>query len=217
MNLQGCRVQHHHHASPGRRQVQSARCAIRFFPNSLLLAQEKSVLFGLSIVMVRSVARFAPFAGVRIVGKAEEVASRQRIRKQVLKNDGRRATLQAIGGILNHACAGPAWQGRDSAAGGRPQEFDDAEVLKLKKVLHDDVGLAKFNMPCWKRRLPFLRPVSMECLRQTLKRLGFAWRLWRARAAIGKKCRPGRLDWGDWVRKQAQNMVSNLYAFSTQL
>ena len=125
--------------------------------------------------------------------------------------------MQAIGGVLNHACVDPAWQGRDSAAGGRPQELDDAEVLKLKKVVHDEVGLAKFNMPCWKRRLLFLRPVSMECLRQTLKRLGFAWRLWRAEAAIGKKCKPGRLDWGDWVRKQAQNMVSNFYVFSTQL
>ena len=41
--------------------------------------------------MVKSVARFSPVAGGRIVGKAEEGASRQRIRKEVLKKDGRRA------------------------------------------------------------------------------------------------------------------------------
>ena len=55
--------------------------------------------------MVKSVARCSPFARGRIVGKAEEGASRQRIRKEVLKKDGRRAILQAIGGVLKHARA----------------------------------------------------------------------------------------------------------------
>ena len=172
----------------------------------------ESALFVLSVVMAKSVARFTPFARGRIVGKAEEGASRRRIRKEVLKKDGQRATLQSIGGVLSHARADPAWQGRDSAAGGRPQELDDAEVRKLKKLVHDEVGLAKLNMPYLKKRLPFLRRVSKECPRQALKRLGFAWRLRRAKAAIGKKYKPGRLDWSDWVRKQPQKDL-NRYAY----
>ena len=102
--------------------------------------------------MVKSVARFTPFARGRIVGKAEEGASRQRIRKEVLKKDGRRATLQAIGGVLKHARADSAWQGRDSAAGGRPQELDDGEVRKLMKVVHEEVGLAKLTIPYLKSK-----------------------------------------------------------------
>ena len=56
--------------------------------------------------MGKSVAGFTPFAMGRIMGKAEEGAGRQRIRKEVLKRDGHRATLQAIGGVLKHAHAG---------------------------------------------------------------------------------------------------------------
>ena len=162
--------------------------------------------------MVKSVARFTPFARGRIVGKAEEGASRQRIRKEVLKKDGRRATLQAIGGVLKHARADSAWQGRDSAAGGRPQELDDGEVRKLMKVVHEEVGLAKLTIPYLKKRLPFLRRLSKECLRQALKRLGFSRRLRRGKAAIAKKYKPARLDWSAWVRKQPQKDL-NRYAY----
>ena len=76
-------------------------CSWPAWPNG----SSSSFLFSLSGAMVKSVARFTPFASGRIVGKAEEGASRQRIRKEVLKKDGRRATLQAIGGVLKHARA----------------------------------------------------------------------------------------------------------------
>ena len=56
--------------------------------------------------MGKSTARFTPFARGRIVGKAEEGASRSKIRKEVRKKDGSRAALQAIDRVLNHAQAG---------------------------------------------------------------------------------------------------------------
>ena len=74
--------------------------------------------------MGKPMARFTPFTRSRIVGKAEEGASRSKIRKEVRKKDGKMATPQSIHDVLEHARTDPAWQGRDSAAGGRPQELD---------------------------------------------------------------------------------------------
>ena len=71
--------------------------------------------------MAKSTARFTPFARGRIVGKAEEGASRRKICSEVFKKDGKRATLRAVGGVLNHAKADPKWQGENSSAGGRPR------------------------------------------------------------------------------------------------
>ena len=131
--------------------------------------------------------RFSTFARGRIVGKREEGASRESIRKTVLKKDGKRATLRSIDGVLATARDDPEWQGQDSSAGGRPQELDDKEVAKIKKLIHDEVGLAKVTVAYMKKRLPFLRRVSKECVRQTVQRLGFAWRLRRGKAAVAKK------------------------------
>ena len=71
-----------------------------------LNGSSSALFFTLSGAMVKSVARFTNFARGRIAGKAKEDAGRQRIRKEVLKKDRRRATLQAIVGVLKHAHAG---------------------------------------------------------------------------------------------------------------
>ena len=51
--------------------------------------------------MVKTSARFSPFARGRIAGKAEEGAGREKIRREVLKKDGTRASLRAIQGVLS--------------------------------------------------------------------------------------------------------------------
>ena len=56
-------------------------------------------------------ARFSVFARGRIVGKAEEGASQQRIRRTVLKKDGRRGSLRAIQGIIEHSRKKPDYDG----------------------------------------------------------------------------------------------------------
>ena len=53
--------------------------------------------------MVKSFARFTPYRRGRIAGKAEEGASLGKIRKEVLKKDGRRASLRAISKVLKRA------------------------------------------------------------------------------------------------------------------
>ena len=148
--------------------------------------------------------RFTPFARGRIVGKAEEGASRKDIRKTVLKKDGKKASLGVIDYVLDHARDDPYWQGEDSVAGGQPQELNAKELRKLKDLIHAEVRLAKLNIPYLKKRLSWLRRVSKECVRLTLKRLGFGWRVGRGKAAIAKKYKPQRLDYSDWVLKQPQ-------------
>ena len=51
---------------------------------------------------------------------------------------------------------------------GRPQELDGGEVRKLRRLIHDEIRLAKLNLPYLKERLPFLHRLSQECMHQTL-------------------------------------------------
>ena len=100
-------------------------------------------------------ARFTPFTRGKIVGKWEEGAPRERIRKTVRKKDGRAANLRAIDGVIAHARADPDWQGENSSAGGRPQELSAEEQAKLKKLIEDEVGLARVTIAYCKKRLLF--------------------------------------------------------------
>jgi transposase len=161
--------------------------------------------------MVKSAARFSVFARGRIVGKFEEGAKQSKIRKHVLKKDGSRASLRAIRGVLARARADPEWQGKDSCAGGRPQEFSAKELGRVRKLIHAEVGLAKVTIPYLRKRLPFLKRVTKEGVRKVLKRLKFVWRLRRGKAAIAAKYKPQRLAYSDWVLKQSKSV---LYRFA---
>ena len=87
-----------------------------------------------------SFARFSPFARGKIVGKAGEGASARKIRKSVLKQDGRGLSVRAVDAVIAKARADPTWQGENSSAGGRPAKLSVAEVARLKKLIHDEVG-----------------------------------------------------------------------------
>ena len=151
-----------------------------------------------------SMARFSAFARGKTVGKAEEGAPRERIRASVLKKDGTKSSMRSIDHVLARARNDPVWQGEHSKAGGRPEALEPGELRKLSKFIHAEVGLAKVTMPYMKKRLPFLRRLSKECLRQSLRRLGYGWRLRRGKAAIAKKYKPERLEYSRWVSKQPQ-------------
>ena len=57
----------------------------------------------LRLTMVSSLARFTPYKRGKIVGKAEEGAALDKICKEVLKKDGRRASIRAISKVIKHA------------------------------------------------------------------------------------------------------------------
>ena len=149
-----------------------------------------------------SAARFNRFSRGRIVGQAEAGVPRDRIRSNVLKKDGTPASLRAIDAVLAKARADPTWEGLDSSAGGRPRELCADEVQGLKDLIHAEVGLARVTIPYCRKRLPYLRRVSAETVRRTLRRLGLAWRLRRNKAAVCKKYKPARLSYSRWVSRQ---------------
>ena len=119
-------------------------------------------------------ARFSVFARGRIVGKAEEGASQKKIRRTVLKKDGRRGSLRAIQGIIEHSRKEPGYDGSDSSAGGRPRELTSAEDNQLAKLIHDEVGSAVVTIKYCKKRLSYLRhpPLNTEVLRNMLVLVG---------------------------------------------
>jgi len=88
--------------------------------------------------------------------------------------------MRAIDVIIAHG-KDPEYQGEDSSAGGRPRELTTQEEARLKKLIIDEVGLARVAIQYCKKRLKFWRRVSKEGV------LGLAWRLHRAKAAIPKK------------------------------
>jgi len=153
--------------------------------------------------MVKSFARFSAFQRGRIVGQAEAGASRKHIRKTCRKIDGRQAGMRAIDATVAHR-GDPEYDGTNSSAGGRPRELTKQEQDKLKKLIVDEVGLARVTIQYCKKRLTFLRRLSKEGVRLALHRLGLAWRLRRSKSAIPKKHVPARIAYCKWVLKQLQ-------------
>ena len=74
----------------------------------------------------------------------------------------------------------------------------------LKKLIIDEVGLARVTIQYCKKRLKFLRRMSKEGVRLALHRLGLAWRLRRAKTAIPKKHVAARIKYRRWVLRQPQ-------------
>ena len=149
-----------------------------------------------------SFSRFSSFARGKIVGKAEEGVTEERIRDTVRKKDGTRGSVRGIRAVVAKARADPAWDGQDSRAGGRPCALTAEDTAALKQLIHEEVGLAKVTIPYCRKRLPCLKRVSNECVRRTLHRLGLAWRLRRGKAAVSRKYKPDRLRYARWVLRQ---------------
>ena len=136
--------------------------------------------------MVKSFARFTPFWRGRIVGQAEAGEPRKNIRKNIRKKDGSCAGMRAIDALIAHG-KDKKYDGEDSKAGGRPRELTEQEEALLKKLIIDEVGLARVTIQYCQKRLKFLRRLSKEGACLALHRLGLAWRLRRAKTAIPKK------------------------------
>ena len=92
--------------------------------------------------------------------------------------------MRAIDALIAHG-KDKEYDGKDSKAGGRPREITEQEKALLKKLIVDDVGLARVTIQYCKKRLKFLRRLlKKEGVRLALHRLGLAWRLRPAKTAI---------------------------------
>ena len=153
--------------------------------------------------MVKSFARFTPFWRGRIIRQAEAGEPRKNIRKNIRKKDGSCAGMRAIDALIAHG-KDKKYDGEDSKARGRPRELTEQEEASLKKLIIDEVGLARVTIQYCQKRLKFLRRLSKEGVRLALHRLGLAWRLRRAKTAIPKKHVAARIKYCRWVLRQPQ-------------
>ena len=151
--------------------------------------------------MVKSFARFTPFWRGRIIRQAGE--PRKNIRKNIRKKDGSCAGMRAIDALIAHG-KDKKYDGEDSKARGRPRELTEQEEASLKKLIIDEVGLARVAIQYCQKRLKFLRRWSKEGVRLALHRLGLAWRLRRAKTAIPEKHVAARIKYCRWVLRQSQ-------------
>ena len=153
--------------------------------------------------MVKSFARFTPFWRGRIIRQAEAGEPRKNIRKNIRKKDGSCAGMRAIDALIAHG-KDKKYDGEDSKVRGRPRELTEQEEASLKKLIIDEVGLARVTIQYCQKRLKFLRRMSKEGVRLALHRLGLAWRLRRAKTAIPKKHVAARIKYCRWVLRQSQ-------------
>ena len=153
--------------------------------------------------MVKSFARVTPFWRGRIIRQAEAGELRKNIRKNIRKKDGSCAGMRAIDALIAHG-KDKKYDGEDSKARGRPRELTEQEEASLKKLIIDEVGLARVTIQYCQKRLKFLRRLSKEGVRLALHRLGLAWRLRAAKTAIPKKHVAARIKYCRWVLRQSQ-------------
>ena len=135
-------------------------------------------------------------------------ARRQKMREAVRKTDGTMPSLKAVADILNHYEADPEWDGEDSSAGGRPRLLTPEHERKIRKILEKDVVKFVVTARYVKKKLPAVRQVRDQVIQQAFRRMGYAYRDRRKKAAIGEKYKPARLKYCDWLLKQTQAFLS---------
>ena len=78
----------------------------------------------------------------------------------------------------------------------------------ILKILINDVGKFKVTARYVKKKLPDLRAFLDKTIQRTFRRLGYAYRDRRRKAAIEAKYKPGRLSYAAWLLKQDQEYLN---------
>ena len=112
--------------------------------------------------------------------------SREEICSLVDKKDGTHPTLRAVDAVLEKKAEDPGWRGEDSCAGGRPRALSAAQRRKLKNLVFRERGKAVVTAPYCQKRLPFLRWVSEQTVRNELHLAGLKWLRRRRKTAAFK-------------------------------
>ena len=120
--------------------------------------------------MVKSFARFTPFWRGRIIRQAEAGKLRKNIRKNIRKKDGSCAGMRAIDALIAHG-KDKKYDGEDIKARGRPRELMEQEEASLKKLIIDEVCLARVTIQYCQQRLKFCD----DCRKRVSASLCTAW------------------------------------------
>ena len=119
--------------------------------------------------------RLDVFARGVIWGMHLAKAPRADIQKLALKKDGAQPQLNAIDKVIAHKTEDPEWRGEDSSAGGRPCALTSKQQKLLTKLVFKERGRAVVTVSYCRKRLPYLRKVSVWCVSRALGRAGLAW------------------------------------------
>ena len=127
---------------------------------------------------------------------------RPEICKLVVKKDGTHPTLRSVDKVLVKKAHKPDWRGEDSQAGGRPHELTKGERRQLVNLVFRERGKAVVTAPYCMKRLPFLRRVTKQTVRNALRAAGLKWLRRRLKTAVLKRYKGPRLEYCAWVKAQ---------------
>ncbi|MCP4467554.1 MAG: hypothetical protein GY813_12490 [Halieaceae bacterium] len=138
--------------------------------------------------MGKSTARLDAFTRGQIHGLRQAGKTRPDIQKLVKKKDGKRTTLRSIDRTLRKTREDPKWHGEDSRAGGRPPALTEDERRQLTDLVFQERGKAKVTVPYCSKRLPFLRRVTEQTVRNALYAAGLKWLQGSPASGRGRCC-----------------------------
>ena len=132
---------------------------------------------------------------------------RDDIQKHVAKKDGTVPTLDGIDKIIAHKRENPEWMGEESRAGGRPSGLTEEEKKELVKLVFRERGKAVVTVPYCRKKLRFLKKVSVWCCRRALHDAGLKWLGRRCKSWVPPAHKAARLLYCAWLRLRQQKTL----------
>ena len=147
------------------------------------------------------------FARGGVAALAQRDVPVKEIAKLVRKKDGTRPSVEAVRVAARASHDDPLWRGEDSRAGGRPCELTDKEFKQLVKLVFAERGKAVVTAPYCQKRLPFLRQVCAQTVRNYLHKAGLLWLRRRRKTAVPKEHRASRARFCRWLKRQRRSYL----------
>lgn len=174
-------------------------------------AAKKSMKRTMKRVVVKSQRTFArldQWARAQVCAYRQAGKPRDEICSLVEKKDGTHPTLRAVDAVLEKKAEDPGWRGEDSRAGGRPRALSKAQRRQLTNLVFRERGKAVVTAPFCQKRLPFLRTVTEQTVRNELQLAGLKWLRRRRKTAVLKRHKAPRKLYCTWVKAQAQSFLN---------
>ena len=158
-------------------------------------------------------ARLDAFTRGQIVGLRQAGKTRGEITRLVRKKDGKRPTVRSVDNVLSKKKADPTWHGEDSSAGGRPPSLSAVQLRQLSRLVFQERGKAVVTAAYCMKKLPCLREVTRQTVRNALHAAGLAWLRRRQKASVPSSYRVTREEYCRWTLRQSQACL-NRFAYT---
>ena len=119
--------------------------------------------------------RLTPFEVGQIKAHAHHELSATKIRKIVRKSDGSPISVQGVADVMAKLESDPSWRGERAEGAGRRRETSKRQDKAIVNLVYKKRGTAKLTVALLKRRIPSLKSVCDETIRNRLHEAGLAW------------------------------------------